>query len=281
MKKFGLTILLLSVLSLSTYSVLAETAITKGAFSLTPFASYYSFSSKRHLKSGGGLGLGLAYYFNNNWATELSGSEFATKQSRLPEKSVDGQYITLNGLYYFRSGMGFRPYLSAGIGASHFSRNSNNNPSTQGNVGVGGGVIYFIDQSIALRAGANDYYNLTGSGNNDVALQGGVSFYFGDRGDESSGTSTEEAAQETAENVYVLPDESETNASDITTPSTTPASSAKQKQAFIAAAAIEASKSTPNTKAVASTPTQKASNSSDNTSQKVNTNNPDNNNLYN
>jgi opacity protein-like surface antigen len=179
-------LLLLSCLSLVGVSFAggpgdAPEALVKPLYTISILGSNFQFSENRHWKNGGGLSLGLAYNMTNAWSLEFVASEFSARQSRGNKKNINGEYLTFNGLYYFRSDSAFEPYLSAGIGALHTNKPSNDNPNSQINLGVGAGISYAVTPLIGLRVGLNDYYNTTGSSNNDTAIHAGVSFSFGDR----------------------------------------------------------------------------------------------------
>ncbi len=184
MKKFKVALAVGIVAMLAEQSAVA--AIQQGQYAVTPMGVYYALSNSRKLENGGGFGVGLAHYFSNRWAMELDLSTFGSKQKEGQEKSVNGSYATLTGLYYFRPGQAFQPYLSFGVGMAHFSRAVQDDIKTQPNLGVGAGVSYFIDKSIALRAGVNDYYNFTNDGNNDISINIGFSFFFGGSKSESA-----------------------------------------------------------------------------------------------
>lgn len=164
-------------------SILGLTTLTASAISpklgIIPMGAYMSFSSSRHLQSGGGFGLGLAYRLNKKIGMEFDVINIGSKQKRGEEKNLNATFVSLNGLYFFKPLWVLNPYVSAGLGGIHVSVSNSNNPSTQAAVNLGAGFSYSISPQIAIRVGANDYVGLTSNMTNDIGAHAGLAFYFG------------------------------------------------------------------------------------------------------
>jgi hypothetical protein len=110
----------------------------------------------------------------------VQSSAFATSRA-------GSAFISLNGGYEFfaskrniqNTGVPYQciePFLLAGVGATGLNPNGNS-ANYEGNINAGAGAQWFINDIIAFRAEARDFYTIIG-GKNDVFLGAGISFYF-------------------------------------------------------------------------------------------------------
>jgi|GEM_PF-1405027 hypothetical protein len=180
----------------------------KGTWGIIPMVAYYHFDNARKLQSSGGAGLGVSYFLTPNWSAELDAIFIGTYQTKGQKKSVNGQYYNADGYYYFYANYPLQPYLNAGVGASHFNRKMVNTPSTQFAINIGGGLMYYVDKHIALRAGVINYMNTTGAFRNDFGVNAGVAILFGGGSDNSADDNADENTVSASSGVVVLPTES-------------------------------------------------------------------------
>jgi len=166
-------------------SGLAQAGERAGAVSLSPFVGGYHFDENQGLRENRLVyGLRLGYDLTDNWETELVGDyvraeTFATKQ----DNSVWS--FRLDMLYNFMPHSSVVPYLGVGVGGIHFEHSAaNGGDLSEPTVNGGGGVKFFMTDSIALRFDAR--YLLDFSNDNfrheayhNVEYTAGVSFLFG------------------------------------------------------------------------------------------------------
>jgi opacity protein-like surface antigen len=180
----------------------------KASWGVIPMGTYAHFANARHYENGGGGGLGLNYFLTPHWAAELDALYMGSRQEKAPKKSVNAQFYVLDGFYYFRSDQDFQPFLSAGLGVTHFNRRSTDVPGTQFNINAGGGVMYYVDRAIALRLSVVNYLNTTGALRNDIGLNAGIVLVFGgDSKNKSSDLGEHEVSADTDVSTLLTPEE--------------------------------------------------------------------------
>jgi hypothetical protein len=178
MKKLNLMSSLILVAAV--VSNAAPAAIHKGSFMVTPFATYNSFSTKRHLKTAGGYGIGFGYATSQRFLVEAMVSSTQARQKRTPKKMNHIMQYGMNGYYYFGPfAKRWQPYVTAGLGIGHVDKPEGSAPNTQTNLNVGGGVSFFVTPTIAIRGGLAYVYTVTAGGRSDYNGNLGVSFLFG------------------------------------------------------------------------------------------------------
>ncbi len=132
----------------------------EGAFSISPFVGGYTFDGVQHLETAPVFGLRLGYDLTKNWGVELVGDYLATDGTR-SERSINALSYRLDFLYNFMPDGPLVPYLAAGGGgitAGHGSNFQAGGSNTSATANVGGGLKYFLTDSIALRGDARQLF---------------------------------------------------------------------------------------------------------------------------
>ena len=150
------------------------------SFTISPYLGGYAFDSDLNLEDDFTYGLGLGYNFSKNWAAETS---FNYAESELDSGStdVDTYLYRLDALYHFMPDKRFVPYVAAGIGAFDFDSDNSAGDETETSGNFGGGVKYFLNESMALRADVRDVMTFP---ENTLLYTAGFTFYLG--GEEKS-----------------------------------------------------------------------------------------------
>jgi len=166
--------LLLLLYPCASMTALAE--IKPNNFNITPLIGGYAFESNQNLEDGSLFGLGFGYNFDEHWGTEVQFNYIDTEVDDTGE-SVDGYLYRLDGLYHFMPDSKLVPYLAAGIGGITLDPDKSGS-DTDAFINGGGGLKYFVTESIALR-GDIRYVLSSGSTHNNLAYFLGVIFHFG------------------------------------------------------------------------------------------------------
>jgi OOP family OmpA-OmpF porin len=154
----------------------ARAEIKPNTFNLTPLIGGYAFEGNQNLENGSLYGLGFGYSFDKHWGTEVQLNYIDTEVDDTGQ-SVDGYLYRLDGLYHFMPDSKLVPYLAAGIGAITLDPDKSGS-ETEALINGGGGLKYFVTESIALR-GDIRYILSSGSRHNNLAQFVGVTFTFG------------------------------------------------------------------------------------------------------
>ena len=168
-------------LTLSTTSFAGERA---GAFSVSPFLGGYSYDGTQHLLTRPVYGLRLGYDITENWATEgvfdyVAGETTGGHQNAaLRHKDVNAYSYRLDLLYNFMPTTTLVPYLAVGGGATTIE-DRNDNENTDATFNFGGGLKYFMTDSIALRGDVRHLIVFDEHSLNNWEYTVGVSFLFG------------------------------------------------------------------------------------------------------
>ena len=149
-----------------------------GDVTLTFSDAYYHFDNRRKLQNVGVPNLAIAYNFTQHIALEGGIGVFNTNQRGYSQRGVHGYLYTVDGLYRFTPYARWEPYVLFGIGAITLYPQLFDSEH-QGNMNAGIGTQFFADNMIALRGEIRDIYTLSG-GKNDVMVNFGISFLFGD-----------------------------------------------------------------------------------------------------
>ncbi len=95
--------------------------IRPGHVSMTPFVGGYMFDAEQNIDLGYVYGIGLQYHITPHWGVELLGSAgHATHpfidwtQNLCIDEDVDGQWVSVNGVYHLWPERKFEPYLTMG-----------------------------------------------------------------------------------------------------------------------------------------------------------------------
>lgn len=149
-----------------------------GAATFTVGSGYDFFSGKRHIENTSIPFVAVGYDFTCNWGIEAFYGFFTTdfKKSVPDDRQIRGSLFAVDILYHFTSTERFEPYVMAGVGITGLNPNRYD-ANNEGNINVGAGLLYFINEAVALRAEARDFYS-TVVAKNDVYLNGGVTFFL-------------------------------------------------------------------------------------------------------
>ncbi|WP_224981960.1 OmpA family protein [Geomonas agri] len=149
-----------AVLTMATASFAGE---REGAFSISPFAGGYTFDGEQHLETAPVFGLRLGYDLTKNWAIEAVTDYLATEGTR-NDRSVNALSYRLDVLYNFLPEGPLVPYLAAGGGGITYGHGHDglkiSDRTTDATINAGGGVKYFVTDSVALRADARQLFVL-------------------------------------------------------------------------------------------------------------------------
>jgi OOP family OmpA-OmpF porin len=177
-KHFFCTTFLLTLL-LSTSSFAGERA---GAFSLSPFIGGYTFDGEQHLKTAPVYGLRLGYDLTENWGVEGVFSYLATETTRSPHTSANAISYGMDFLYNFIPESTLVPYLALGGGGTTVGHGGGfhaGGDNTDPTLNVGGGLKYFLTDSIALRGDVRQLFVFDHHTMYNWIYTGGVSFLLG------------------------------------------------------------------------------------------------------
>ncbi len=170
--------ILISILPLNAHS--GEKA---GAVSVSPVGGAYVFDNQQDIEREAIAGLGAAYSFTDNWATEIMMNYGKFKHEYFnPEKCccerdrADGYIMHLDALYHFRPDKKLVPYIAAGVGGVVLDGDHLN--EEYATVNYGGGIKYYVKDNVALRGDVRHVYDLEDS-NNNAEVSVGLTFQFG------------------------------------------------------------------------------------------------------
>lgn len=184
-----------SMLACGAAMVMASTAVAgerEGAFSVSPFVGGYTFGGVQHLETAPVFGLRLGYDLTDNWEAEGVADFLATKGT-LNKTSINALSYRLDALYNFLPKGPLVPYLAAGVGGityGHGGGITNGRGSdgltagrrvTDVTLNAGGGVKYFLTDSLALRGDARQLFVMEQPRNTKFNWEysAGLSFLFG------------------------------------------------------------------------------------------------------
>ncbi len=169
------SVCILVVAGAATAQIEAET------FSINPHAGVHIFfDNDQNLDTSGVFGLGLGYAFSERWGIE---GIFDFSNPNVDEGSGDVDIFRygLDALYHFRPDKKLVPYLSVGAGAMTFDPSSGSN-STKAQANAGGGLKYFVTDSLALRADTRYLASFDDTYHNFLGTLG-LTYVFGAGGD--------------------------------------------------------------------------------------------------
>jgi OOP family OmpA-OmpF porin len=182
MKKM-LGFILLAVLA---WSSLAQAGERAGALSLSPYVGGYSFDEEQsNLRRNRMVyGIRLGYDWTDSLATELVGNYIRSES--VPGNADHSVWnYRLDMLYNFMPSSVMVPYVAGGVGGIQFEYPKNQTGDlSEFTANVGGGVKFFMTDSIALRADARYIWDFSNDNwrheaYNNIEYSLGVSFLFG------------------------------------------------------------------------------------------------------
>jgi OOP family OmpA-OmpF porin len=154
-----------------------------GEISISPMVGMYVFDHDQDIEKDLIGALGLGYNFTENWATEFmvnygrfDHKYFDMVSCACEKEKIDGVVMHLDALYNFFPDQKLVPYLAAGIGGVLLNGHRMHDDYTA--VNWGGGVKYFLNEDMALRADARHLFDLEDS-NNNASFTVGMTFQFG------------------------------------------------------------------------------------------------------
>ncbi|UFS72666.1 outer membrane beta-barrel domain-containing protein [Geomonas sp. RF6] len=163
-----------------------------GALSVSPFVGGYTFDGEQHLKTAPVYGLRLGYDITKNLGVEAVGDYLSSERTRGGERSVNAVSYRLDLLYNFLADGPLVPYLAAGgggmtigHGGSFDNRDgnellySNSGRNTAATANVGGGLKYFLTDSVALRGDVRQLFVFGEKTMYNWEYTAGLSFLFG------------------------------------------------------------------------------------------------------
>jgi OmpA-OmpF porin, OOP family len=182
MKKFtSLVLPCAALLAMATSAVAGERA---GAFSVSPFIGGYTFDGVQHLQTSPVYGLRLGYDLTKNWGIEAV-ADYAATEGTLNDRSINSLSYRLDVLYNFMPDGPLVPYLAVGGGGITYGHGGEgleiSNRTTDATANVGGGIKYFLTDSIALRGDVRQLFVLEdpNSPKYNWEYSAGVTFLFG------------------------------------------------------------------------------------------------------
>ncbi|MBJ6749470.1 OmpA family protein [Geomonas anaerohicana] len=173
-----------AVLTMASVAVAGE---REGAFSVSPFVGGYTFDGEQHLETAPMFGLRLGYDLTKNWGVEAVGDFLATEGTR-NDRSVNALSYRLDVLYNFMPDGPLVPYLAVGGGGITYGHGHDglkiSDRTTDATINAGGGIKYFVTDSVALRADARQLFLLESPDKPKYNWEytAGLTFLFGGKG---------------------------------------------------------------------------------------------------
>jgi len=146
---------------------------------ISPFIGGLSFEGNQDYEDGPTYGLGIGYNFDKHWGAEAV-FNFVESEFERSGGDLDAYIYRLDGLYHFMPSQKIVPYIGAGVGLISADRergSTDNDPM----VNYGGGLKFFLNEAVALRADVRHLISFDDT-YNDLVYTIGLSFNFG--GDE-------------------------------------------------------------------------------------------------
>ena len=170
MKKLALVAVIAASAAASVYAEEYRSGVT-----FTPTIGHYMFDKDRNVDDGVVYGAALGYQLNNPLAVEFN---FLTMDTQWEDNSgdVDFDQYRLDALYHFNASPKVRPYVALGGGENQFKFNDIKMKDTL--VNAGGGVKYFVNDSLEFRGDIRALYSLDYE-DTDVTFNFGLAFLFG------------------------------------------------------------------------------------------------------
>ncbi len=139
-----------------------------GAVSLSPYVGGYTFDGVQSLRTAPVVGLRLGYDFTDNFAAEGVFNYVPTKSTK-GFGNVNAFSYRLDLLYNFQPTQKLVPYLAVGGGATQLTYLNTNHTAYSPTANVGGGLKYFITDSVAIRADARQLFIFDGKNGGNYA----------------------------------------------------------------------------------------------------------------
>lgn len=170
--------ILIIVLACLTTGVNAESTQQNGVY-LYPHVTGYNYDRLFSInpETDEGVGLGIGYQFDNNWAVEIAYDPINTETSTGIE--MDTKLLQVNSLYRFTSDSNWQPIFLVGVG--HIEHEIFSAPATDPaatTINLGTGLEYVASEHITLRADVRGVHQLDHDAT-DVMTTVGINIMFG------------------------------------------------------------------------------------------------------
>jgi len=153
----------------------------EGAFSLSPFVGGYTFDGVQHAETSPVYGLRLGYDITNNIGVEYV-IDFLSADGTHGGPSINALSYRMDALYNFLPEGRLVPYLALGGGGTtvgHGSSFAAGGSNTNATLNAGGGLKYFLTDSVALRGDARQLFVFDRHTLYNWEYTAGLSFLFG------------------------------------------------------------------------------------------------------
>ena len=148
-----------------------------GAITLSPFVGGYTFDDDQRLETSPVFGLRGGYNFTGHWGAELVFGYVLT-ESNSTNQEVDQYRYGVDALYHFMPERKLVPYIAAGFGGVTADNPTLSVADRSGVFNYGGGLKYFVADSVALRGDVRHLVIPSDSLNN-LEYTVGVTFLLG------------------------------------------------------------------------------------------------------
>ena len=156
----------------------------EGAFSVSPFVGGYTFDGVQHTETAPVYGLRLGYDITKHVGVEYVGNYLATEGTQA-KRSINALSYRMDALYNFMPEGRLVPYLALGGGGITFGHGSGFNAggsNTDATLNAGGGLKYFLTDSLALRGDARQLFLFEKETTKlNWEYTAGLTFLFGDK----------------------------------------------------------------------------------------------------
>jgi outer membrane beta-barrel protein len=154
----------------------------QGSFNLSPFVGGYVLDDNQREQNRPIFGLRAGYNFTRNLGGEaMFGYSLTDTKPDFGSKETDLYRYGFDFLYHFMPDGNLVPFIAIGGGGTNFETpNSPSNPRHgAGLVDFGGGLKYFVSDSVALRGDVRDVVLVDDTGHNNLEYSVGLTFQFG------------------------------------------------------------------------------------------------------
>lgn len=150
----------------------------KGAVSVSPLIGGYIFDSDQSIKSDPAYGIALGYNITERIGIEAAFNYVDTEvRSATLSNSVDAYVYRLEGLYHFMADKDVLPYIAIGAGAITIDVDKVGD-DTKFLADYGGGIKFFLTESLAVRAGVRHIISFDDT-NHNILYKLGLSYLIG------------------------------------------------------------------------------------------------------
>lgn len=177
MNRLGVTFLVAAQLFILSVAAFAQER--QGAVSLSPFIGGYTFDGTQHALTRPVYGLRLGYDVTRNWGVE-GVFDYVASETTQQRQDFRAYSYRLDVLYNFMPDRVLVPYLAVGGGGVTFEDEADNE-NTDATFNFGGGVKYYITDSVAVRGDVRQILLFEGDdrGFNNWEYTVGMTFLFG------------------------------------------------------------------------------------------------------